>query len=234
MLWIICCERCRCWSSGSGALRGCSVGDSKMPLGTADSPWLEISTSQALCPGRKLPWGTMFGNHSSPNYPCALGNLVTPETASSFGLKSSSCPTHPSGETCPPPHGCGPQHDPPCSLTYAFSLWSKEEKRDNQFFLRFWIHERSTHVSHPFEVLGPFVETQPHSSALGKLIGKGLNSSHMQIHGEKKSDLLAGCIFLGTPEHPVVQGCCEVLIGSRSQPTSCCTSACLGLHFFRV
>lgn len=64
----------------------------------------------------------------------------------------------------------------------------KKKKRNNHLFLRFWAHERLTHVSQPFEVLGLFVETEHQSSALDKLIVsiKDLNNCHMQIHGKKK------------------------------------------------
>lgn len=54
-------------------------------------------------------------------------------------------------------------------------------------YLRFWAHKQLTHVSHPFEVAGLFVEAEDHSLALDKLIVsiKDLNDCHMQIRGKK-------------------------------------------------
>lgn len=62
-----------------------------------------------------------------------------------------------------------------------------KKKKGTASSLRFWAHEQLTHVSHPFEVPGLFVEAEDHSTALDKLIVSinYLNDCHMQIRGKK-------------------------------------------------
>lgn len=83
--------------------------------------------------------------------------------------------------------------------------------------LRFWAHKQLTHVSHPFEVPGLFVEAEDHSSVLDKLIVsiKDLNDCHMQIHG-KKAELHGRLHPPRTPRAPSGTGCCQAREGSSA------------------
>lgn len=75
--------------------------------------------------------------------------------------------------------------------------------------VRFWTHEQLTHVIHPFDIPGLFVEAQDHSSALDKLIVsiKDLNECYMQIQ-RNKAELQSRLHPPGTLEHPVAWRCC--------------------------